>query len=590
MVLIKHMSDDEIVVKAPLLPMLNHFLESDWESPPVSLLDTIAKATSVTIEDQISKKLVEVYGQVLAKHIDKGLVIFHELPKLLTQCESFNFLFDYHILEAQIFIVQYQITAAFDSLSKIKESLFSPVYDSYDYSIRRVIFFKLLARVYFELKEPELALEQSFNGIKLSEKYHFVHKMYELNFFNSSLYMHTGNLPKAYDSVNASLQIALDLEDIPKQIVCYNSLSSIAQVDGNLQKGLEYAKKGVQLARSSNSDKLILCLTNLSNNYWRTGYLNEVEPLLFESEQLAVQKGNKRYLFSIYNNLGLFFVTKGKYEKALSFFTIALQVNRESKYDIQLPYIYTNFANLYYEMNDLEVAESYFVKALEISEETKNLPFQIDSLASLILLASLKYDRDKTVLLLQKLASIIQLSTGSNDQYKYDLARGYAFELSDSLEELKKAQEIFRQVMRLELTDFDLINSAYLHYCRTIFKSFTDFGLQIDWNEIKNVLATLQNRAQTLHLFTTYSNAKILLSKISTLEGNYQNAELMLKELLTEAETRGFDLVLALSQESLDTLHTIKFGDENLESESLHTKQDQKMIETDIIKFIEYLI
>lgn len=577
------------MVKLGFVTILNEFLVSDWETYSVPSCETFSEDTSLNIENQISKKIFDVYCQLFTRHIEKGLTNFNELPKLIIQCESFNFLFDYHLLKAQIFILQYQIKDAFESLLSIKTSLFSSQYDTYDYSIRRVNFFKLLARVYFELKEPELALEQSFKGIHLSEKYHFVQKTYELHFYNSSMYMHTGDIPKANDSVNICLNIALKLEDSPKQIVCFSSLSSIAQVDGNFQKGIEYAKKGLQLARKPHSDKLILCVTNLSNLYWRIGYLKEANPLLLESRQLALKRGNKRYLFSIYNNLGLFFVTKGNYEKALSFFKLALQVNLNTNYDIQLPYIYTNFANLYYEMNDLELAESYFLKTLEISEKTKNLPFQIDSLTNLILIASLKYKRDKIDLLLTKLSSIIKLSTGTNDKYKYELAQGFTFEISNSLEELKKAQKIFKKLMGLELSDFDIINTAYLHYCRTIFKSFIDFNLKIEWVEIEKLLEALQSRAKALHLFNTYSNAIILISKILCLDGKYEKAEKMLLEILEEAEIRGFDLVQTMTQESLDILQKIKFGDENIEFESFLPNKFNQMIENDIIKFIEKL-
>lgn len=570
--------------------ILKDLLLSDWVNYPVPSYEDFDENNLVDIVDLISKKIYEAYYQIIKKNLDEGLVILNQVEGLIAQCDSYNFLFDYYLLKTEIFIAKYQIQDAFDTLKSFEPSLFSSSYNSYHYFIRRARFFKLLSMVYHELKDFNLALETSFKGINLCEKYQFIHKTFEFYIYNSIIYRHLGDISKANESVLKCLDIAYNLNDFPKQISCFNLLSGIAQENGDYKKGVEYAQNGLNIARQHDSPNIYLCLTSLANSYWRLGYLKEVLPLLNESEQILQKIGNKRYLFSYYNNLGLYFVTCGDYSEALDNFQKALQFNLETKYDIQLPYVYSNLANLYYEMNNLEMSEFYFLKTLEVSEKTKNLQFQIDSLTGLILLSSLWNNKDKCSILLDKLSILMESSTTIIDELRYELAQGYTLESSNNIEDNKKAISIYEKLIHSESSDFEINNSAYLHYCKTWFKLYIDFGIIMDWNTIKKHLETLQYRAKELNLFNTYLTSKIVLSKILTLDEKFDDAEIILNEIIDEAELRGFDLILKMSKEAMDTFKKIKFGSENLTFAITKSKEQKKLIEKDIIEFINNLV
>lgn len=574
----------------PFFLNLNKFFISDWVNYPPKPYEKCLENEITNNVEILALKMYQLFYAIVAKKEDY-IILIKDIEDLIPQCIPFNFYFDLQLAKCNIFIDKYQIDDGFTILKDIEDQLFkNNMYDSYYYQIRKIYYYKLQSIVYHELKIPEKALESGFKGLFISENYNLDHKSFEFYMYNSFIYRNIGDFKKANFSIDRCMDIADRLVDYQKQVLCYSSLSNIAQLDGNNQKGIEYAKKGIRIARKFNSSNLGDCLVYLASAYWRTGNLKEVLDLLLESEVIAKKYNNKRSLFSIYNNLGLYFVTKGDYEQGLEYFFKGKQLIQETKYDIKLPYLYSNLGAVYYEMDDLEKAELYFLKLLEESEKNRNITFQINALNSLILVASLLEDKVKCQTLLEKLTPIAKLSKGKNDKLKYELAQGFVLEISDNLEDCLTALNIFEKIMKMEFIDFGIKNDAYLHYCQTIFRCFLIFDRKIDWDSIKFYLQVLQKESLALNLYNTYFTCEILMSKILSLNFLFQEAEKILVKVLEESEKRGYDLINSMTKEALKTLEIFRIGIENvgiLKNDQFEKTRKRKELEQDVMQFIK---
>ena len=569
---------------------LNDYYLSDWVNYPIVPYNDDYEEGSLSIVNKITKLMYDCFAQIQFNNQEKGMRLIEKVSVLIQDCSLYNFQFDFELVKINMFISTYRFVEALNGLESVRTSLFDDnKYFTIHYIIRRAVFLKLLAVVYQELNQLDKAIETCNKGLEVSIKSNFDHKKFEFHLFFAKIYKFMGKFAKATDSAIAALLISLELKDIQKQISCYLMLGGIEGINRNLKKSIEYDRRSVILARQSNSQHLYNCLNNSAMDLWLAGYLNAAFPLLLESEEIVVKINNERILSRTYNNLALLLVTKGDYDLAEKYLLKSLELKEHSQYNTYMANTFMNLGELYKEKGDLESAEYYYNKCFEVSTNLNDLTVQVQALCGLILVYCSLEDFDKSLNCHIKLTKLMEFNSSEINKTRYDLATGVILEASNNFDKITEAKVKFETIIQENYLDFDITITSYLYYCKTFFKLYTLFNLDLPWDKLTEYLDIIQKKAEKLNIYNTYFICKLLSSKFELLNNNLNTAENMLKEVIEDSKTRGFDSILKMAQDSMEHINIIKFANDNISENKLNPPDTIKIIEKDIINFISNL-
>ena len=571
--------------------VLDNFLLSDWINHPIKSYDDLSELNIDNIVDTVVKNIYDCYKQIMEGHFEQAQSLINKMDDLLSNNSNVELKIDLELVTCQFLMAKYNFSDAFTHLKKIEEYLnnFRDFQEHY-FAIRQVRYFALLSKTQHELKHPTEAIASGLAGLEISKAHTFDHRSYDFCIVNYVIYKYLGEIHNARDAIFQALRFATKLSDKHKKVTCLNCLSAIEEINGDYKKGISYGLKGVELARKINSKNLIGSLVSLANCYWRIGFMNEVLPLLLESEQVSLKQGDDRLTFNLKNNLGLYYITIGDYTKGLAYLHEALSLVELTNYDSKKPYIYTNLASLYYQMNELDKAEEYFRKVLDSSISTSNSTFATDALMSLIIINADVNNRVKCQELYEKLISVVALSDGKITQIKGKMAHGFVLEISEKFEETEQALDLFKEILSSESLDFESFLTSYLHYCKTIFRLYTNYSKKIKWESIEEYLKVLQQKSTEFKFFNTLYTSQILESKLMLLKNDFMKAETLILNVIEKAQERGFKAIVLMAEEALAMLESIKFANNNVNQDENLDHEANVTLEKDIIQFVtEYI-
>lgn len=150
----------------------------------------------------------------------------------------------------------------------------------------------------------------------------------------------------------------------------YNNLSGVYLFNGNYDKAIEYLKKAIYLWKNQDNNQLDLAMGyyNLSTVYESTNKLDLA--LQYNNSALQIRKKlldqNSYLIGESYFNSGLIASKMDSLHKALNLYDQAFQIFNQLPSYNYLAQIYTNSANVYLSLNQLDSAFSFYNKSLEI--------------------------------------------------------------------------------------------------------------------------------------------------------------------------------------------------------------------------------
>ncbi|MHA1720130.1 MAG: tetratricopeptide repeat protein, partial [Promethearchaeota archaeon] len=137
---------------------------------------------------------------------------------------------------------------------------------------------------------------------------------------------------------------------------------------------LRVAKKGLEVAKEANSEKLQSEFFNLLGIYFysQKEYGKALE-YYEDAIKLAEQSGYRYLKGSRLNNIGLIYYEQKNYEKAISYFKEALEIGLERGNNIGIAARLSNIGLVYLARGEFDKAKENFDKAYKIDEKIGNL-------------------------------------------------------------------------------------------------------------------------------------------------------------------------------------------------------------------------
>lgn len=293
-------------------------------------------------------------------------------------------------------------------------------------------------------------------------------KEYGHSFFKlGKLHFNIGRYDSAQYCFDQALKVYTLIDDLQGIAHCYKDMGSVSVEKGNLEEGLAYYTKGLNLVKQNNLEDLeMLFINNLGLVYLRQGHYDKAQEHFKESASLNRKDYN--YAIAIYN-IGIVHQKQGKFEKALEYYEQSLQACREMGDEYCSITPMDGMAGAYLELENYE-------KALEVSEAIIKI-------------------QQKLGLEKQLLISYNRIGLIYNEQKEYDIALAYFY----------RSLSIARQ-LNSGLTYFIHANLSHTHENKGEFKQALEHNIL--FYELKDSISSVEHKLRTEELLTQYETEK----------------------------------------------------------------------------------
>ncbi|MCY3410765.1 MAG: tetratricopeptide repeat protein [Candidatus Heimdallarchaeota archaeon] len=171
-------------------------------------------------------------------------------------------------------------------------------------------------------------LENLANEVAATRKfYSYYSKKIDARLQNllGKMYVRTGEVPKAIDSINSSIQIYAELDEATASAEAYNDLGIAYATKGDFEGAVSNLNESIAIYdRLDNQLQLLKINNNLGMIYWRLGSFDEALSAFENALASSKEIGADAYFGPISLNIGLIYQDKGDVEKAFETFNQCL--------------------------------------------------------------------------------------------------------------------------------------------------------------------------------------------------------------------------------------------------------------------------
>ncbi|HQQ94247.1 MAG TPA: tetratricopeptide repeat protein [Bacteroidia bacterium] len=227
-------------------------------------------------------------------------------------------------------------------------------------------------------------IDKALPGARPAEKHALLYA--KSSAFNNIgfIYSNRGDVNKALDYLNRSLEISKQIHD--KQGIAYtlNNLGLIYRNQGNLPKAINCWHETLKIAEEiGDKDGIATALNNLG-----LIFRNQSDPdkaLEYYLKSLAIYREikDREGEAYAYNNIALIYRNKGNTSKALEFWFKGLRIQEETHDHQAMANSYNNIGYIYMNQGDLLKAKDYFNRSLELQEKLQDKDGMVGSLVNL---------------------------------------------------------------------------------------------------------------------------------------------------------------------------------------------------------------
>ncbi len=139
-------------------------------------------------------------------------------------------------------------------------------------------------------------------------------------------------------------------------------------------KGMEFARRGLQLATSLNfKEGMATAYRRLGVNYWTISDFPNALKNLLNAVKINQELKDNRGLASNYNNLSLVYSGVGFYEKSLQYSFKSIELEKMLPQNKQLARYILNIANVYRDLKMWDKALEYYFQAIDMNKISQSL-------------------------------------------------------------------------------------------------------------------------------------------------------------------------------------------------------------------------
>ncbi len=224
------------------------------------------------------------------------------------------------------------------------------------------------AYVYFQkavILSESIINKDDDEAVVKAAKFQYSLAIYKL----ATIYYHKGELNKALELNNKSIEISREIDDKQGIASSYNFTAVIFYVQGEIDNALEYYNKSLEM-KEEIGDKLGMAntLINIGLVHRNHGNINRALENFNKSYRINEELGDKRGMAVSLNSIGSIYHNQKEYLKALEFYKKGLVINEEIDHKHAIALLLSNIGLVYLELGDMQNALENYTKSYEIAE------------------------------------------------------------------------------------------------------------------------------------------------------------------------------------------------------------------------------
>jgi serine phosphatase RsbU (regulator of sigma subunit) len=362
-----------------------------------------------------------------------------------------------------------------------------------------------------------------------------------------------------------------------------------------LKAGLE----GIRLAKKENLQTLEIYLrNNVGLLYLDKGQYEKALENFIAAETLAEQTGDKKALAMAMENIGIMYKYQNMYEKALLNFSAALKIYSEIG-DLQSKSnVLTDFGSLFYDLKDNEKALEYFLQALKLNEELKDNGGIAGGLNNVAVIYEEMKNYSKAMEYHQRSLSLNRNLSNprgiSTSLYNIGLIYESQKQYDNAIPYIDSALLYAKEADALELMKEYYYTLSTIYYAKNDYKrSLENYTL---FSETKDTLVNQDKNKLIVEMSTKYqSEKKERQNQILQQQNDLQNLSLNRQRIINYSVTLGLVLVLVLAFFIYRGYRQKQKANVQLEEKNLIIEEKNKIVEeknkdiTDSIRYAKRL-
>jgi tetratricopeptide (TPR) repeat protein/predicted amidohydrolase len=422
--------------------------------------------------------------------------------------------------------------------------------------------------------------------------------MHELGDMSGVAYVHNnlglvywakGDLARATECYLRSLLISEEIGDRRNMAALLNNLGNVYSIKGKLDEALEFYQRGLAIKEELGLKRDIgSSLANLGSVYRLKGELELALDYYQRGLAASEEVGDKPNTGLAILNSGDIHMIRGELGQALEHFQKCLELYRELGYKQHVALSLSNMGEVYWKKGDIDQALDYFQQSLAIHEEMENAPYTALVLLNLLWITIEKGEPSSAEQYLKKLEQINERTENKVINQRYRVAKALWLKSSKRPRRELEAVRILEEVIKEELGDYTLAVTAMIHLCDMLLGELKDTGEEELFDEIKELTNKLLEIAKKQSSHSLLAETYLLQSKLALIELDMGQAKRLLGQAQSIAEEKGLvRLARAVAQERDSLQGQLKKWDSLIQQEP----SKQEMIDlTHIDVLLEQMI
>ncbi len=193
-------------------------------------------------------------------------------------------------------------------------------------------------------------------------------------------YQKLGELDRALEYFNKSLEISKELGWREGLALAYGGIGVVYEMKDDLDKALEYQNKSLEISKDLGSKEgTAIQYGNIGIVYKIKGDLDKALEYYNKSLKISKVLGSKEGIANQYGNIGIVYRIKGDLDKALEYYNKSLKISKELGSKEGIANQYGNIGIVYKIKGDLDKALEYYNESLEIFKSLKSPKYRVIS-------------------------------------------------------------------------------------------------------------------------------------------------------------------------------------------------------------------
>jgi len=189
-----------------------------------------------------------------------------------------------------------------------------------------------------------------------------------------SVYYTRGDLDKAEEMYEKSLEIEEKLGRLKGMALAYGNLGLVYYTRGDLDKAEEMHEKSLEIEKKLGQlEGIARVYGNLGIVYDKRGDLDKAEEMYEKSLEIEKKIGRFEGMAYLYGNLGIVYDKRGDLDKAEEMYEKSLEIDKKLGRIEGIARQYGNLGIIYKRQGDLDKAKEMHLKSLEINEKIGRL-------------------------------------------------------------------------------------------------------------------------------------------------------------------------------------------------------------------------